>query len=181
MSAVGFGAFLLVVWLLLWGSVTMANVASGLVVAAIVLFVLPATRFPIRRPTVRVVPALRFVGRVTWGLFRANAVVAREILSRESSINTGIVAVPLPYCSAGLLTLVANVLSLAPGTMAIEVTQDPASVVYVHVLHLEDVEAVRRQTLDLAALAVRGFGSAEAVAHLEELQALEHARKGDQR
>ncbi len=75
----------------------------------------------------------------------------------------------------------ANVLSLAPGTMAIEVTQDPASVVYVHVLHLEDVEAVRRQTLDLAALAVRGFGSAEAVAHLEELQALEHARKGDQR
>jgi multicomponent Na+:H+ antiporter subunit E len=169
MSAPGFGAFLLVVWLLLWGSVTIANVVSGLLVVILVLWILPNARFPIRRPTLRIVPALRFLGRVAYDLLRANALVTREIVARQSSINTGIVAVPLPYCSAGLLTLVANVLSLAPGTIAIEVTGDPA-VVFVHVLHLNDVEQVRRETLHLAALAVRGFGSAAAVEQLEELE-----------
>lgn len=169
MSGPGFGAFLLVVWLLLWGSVTVANVVSGLGVVILVLWILPNARFPIRRPTLRIVPTLRFLGRVTYDLFRANALVTREIVARQSSINTGIVAVPLPYCSAGLLTLVANVLSLAPGTIAIEVTRDPA-VVFVHVLHLGDVEKVRRETLHLAALAVRGFGSAAAVDQLEDLE-----------
>jgi multicomponent Na+:H+ antiporter subunit E len=166
MSAIGFGAFLLAVWLLLWGSVTVANVASGLLVVIVVLYVIPTARFPIRRPTLRLAPAAAFVAWVVIDLVRANAVVTREILARQSSINTAVVAVPLPHCSAGVLTLVANTLSLAPGTMAMEVTQEPA-VIYVHVLHLDDVEHVRRTIQHLSALAVRAFGSAEAVDALD--------------
>ena len=45
--------------------------------------------------------------------------------------------------------------------MPLELTQDP-TVLYVHVLHLRDVEAVRRDILRLTDLAVRAFGSAEA-------------------
>ncbi|QXC59172.1 Na+/H+ antiporter subunit E [Aquihabitans sp. G128] len=166
MTAVGLGGLLLAIWLLLWGSVTPANVLSGVVVIALVLRFIPDARFRFRRPTVRVGPALRFAGLVLVDLFRANLVVTREILSRESSINTGVVAVPLPLCSDGLLTLVANVLSLTPGTMPIEVTREPP-VIYVHVLHLRDVEAVRRDVQRLSALAIRAFGSPEAVAILD--------------
>lgn len=172
MSGLGFGAFLLAVWLLLWGSVTFANVASGLAVVTLVLWLVPNARFPLRRPTVRVGPLLAFLAWVAIDLVRANAVVAREILARQSSINTGVVAVPLPHCTPGLLTLVANVLSLAPGTMAMEVTKEPAAI-YVHVLHLDDVEEVRRTIQHLSALAVRAFGSAEAVASLDGLEHLE--------
>lgn len=167
MSAVGFGALLLGIWLLLWGSVTVANVLSGLAVVALVLWVIPDARFHVRRPTLRVAATARFVGRVLADLFRANLVVTREILSRESSINTGVVAVPLPLCSDGLLTLVANVLSLTPGTMPIEVTREPP-VIYVHVLHLRDVEAVRADVQSLSALAIRAFGSDAAVAVLDD-------------
>mgnify|MGYP003440902821 CR=1 FL=1 len=42
MSAVGFGALLLGIWLLLWGSVSLANVLSGLAVVALLLFALTA-------------------------------------------------------------------------------------------------------------------------------------------
>lgn len=56
-------------------------------------------------------------------------------------------------------------LGLAPGTMPIEVTRDPA-VIYLHVLHLHDVEAVRADVNRLAELAVRAFGTPEAVAGL---------------
>lgn len=166
MSGVGFGALLLAIWLLLWGSVTVANLVSGLAVVALVMVVIPDARFHVRRPTLRPVPALRFAGRVLADLVRANLVVTREILSRGSSINTGVVAVPLPLCSDGLLTLVANVLSLTPGTMPIEVTRQPP-VIYVHVLHLRDVEAVRRDVQHLSALAIRAFGSDDAIAVLD--------------
>lgn len=167
MSAVGFGALLLGIWLLLWGSVSLANVLSGLAVVALVLVVIPDARFHGRRPTVRPVATVRFVIRVLADVLRANAVLTREILSRESSITTGVVAVPLPLCSDGLLTLVANVLSLTPGTMPIEVTREPP-VIYVHVLHLRDVEAVRRDVQSLSALAIRAFGSSDAVAVLDD-------------
>jgi len=166
MSGLGFGALLVAIWVLLWGSLTPANVLSGVAVAVLVLAILPDARFRLRRPTVRPLPALRFAALVLVDLFRANLVVTREILSRQSSINTGVVAVPLPLCSDGLLTLIANVLSLTPGTMPIEVTRTPP-VIYVHVLHLRDVEAVRHDVQHLSALAVRAFGSAEAVAILD--------------
>lgn len=166
MSLVGFGGLLLAIWLLLWGSVTPANVLSGIVVVAAVLRFIPDHRVRFRRPIVRPGPALRFVGRILGDLFQANLVVSREILSRGSKIHTGVVAVPLPLCSDGLLTLIANVLSLTPGTMPIEVTREPP-VIYVHVLHLDDVEAVRRDVQHLSALAIRAFGSDEAVEILD--------------
>ena len=61
-----------------------------------------------------------------------------------------------------MLTLIANVLALTPGTLPLEATTSPA-VIYVHVLHLTDVETVRRDVQHLTALAVRAFGSQAAV------------------
>lgn len=167
MNGIGFGALLLGIWLLLWGSVTPANVLSGLVVVTLVLVVIPDARFHVRRPTVRPVATVRFLARVLTDLVRANAVLTREIVGRGSSINTGVVAVALPLCSDGLLTLVSSVLSLTPGTMPIEVTRQPP-VIYVHVLHLRDVETVRRDVRSLSALAIRAFGSDAAIAVLDE-------------
>ena len=70
---------------------------------------------------------------------------------------------PLPGCSDELLTLISNLLALSPGTMPLELRQDPI-VLYVHVLHLTDVEDFRREILHLADLTVQAFGSDRAVA-----------------
>jgi multicomponent Na+:H+ antiporter subunit E len=163
-AGAGLGLALLAIWLLLWGEVTVANVLSGLVTVAVVLAVVPDVRAGADL-AVRPVWALRFLVRVVTGTVRANLVVTREILTRGSGLHTGIVAVPMPGCSDSLLTVMANVLALAPGTMPIEVTRTPP-VVYVHVLHLHDVEQARREMGELAALAVRAFGPADAVAAL---------------
>lgn len=165
MSSIGLGALLLAIWLLLWGGASAADVAGGLVVVGLVLWIVPDVGWPARRPTVRLGWALRFVGRVLVDLVRANAVLTREILSPGSSIATGVVRVPLTGCSDGVLTVVANVLALTPGTMPIDVEHDPAAI-SVHVLHLRDVEAVRHDITALATLAVRAFGAPQAVAAL---------------
>lgn len=156
---------LIALWILLWGQATVANVVSGAVIVAVVVAVLPDVGFGFDRPTVRPHWALCFAARVVTDLVRANLSVGAEVVSPRPTVDTGIVAVPLPHCSDGVLTLVANVLGLAPGTMPIEVTRDPA-VIYLHVLHLHDVEAVRADVNRLAELAVRAFGTPEAVAGL---------------
>jgi hypothetical protein len=61
--------------------------------------------------------------------------------------------------------MVANSISLTPGTLTIDVGED-AKVLYVHVLHLRGVEQVRRDVHRLELLAIKAFGSDEAVSEM---------------
>lgn len=157
------GAWLLTAWLVLWGSLTTANVLSGVAVAVGVLLIpLPArdARFAFRP-----LPAVRFVAYFAWQLVRASVVVAIEVATPRNRIRTGIVAVPLRGASDALVTLVADAVSLTPGTLTLEARRDPPTL-YVHVLHLHDVEQVRRSIRRTEVLAVRAFGSRDALAGL---------------
>ncbi len=153
------------IWVLLWGSASAANVISGLVVGAAIVLVVPGLRAGRGRrwPPVRPLAILRLIGHVIVSTVASNVVLTREVLSRGSQIRTGIVGVPLPDCSDELVTLITNLLALAPGTMPIELTQNPPEL-YVHVLHLHDVEEVRRDIHRLTDLVVRAFGSRQAIA-----------------
>lgn len=156
---------LALIWVLLWGAATFANIAAGLLVGLVLVLVVPGLRPRSSGgpPVLRPVAAVRLVGHVLVDTVRSNIVLTREVLSPRSRIRTGVVGVELPGCSDELLTLVTDLLALAPGTMPIELTSDP-TILYVHVLHLHDVEQVERDVLTLTDRAVRAFGSAEAVA-----------------
>lgn len=148
------------VWVLAWGSLTLANVLGGLAVATVVLFVAPdglgrrdgGRRWPVIRP----LAIARLLGFLLIELVRSNVVLAREVLARRSRLHAGVMAVPLPGCSDGLLTLISNVLALTPGTNPVHVDRDP-TVIYVHVLWMHDVERSRAEVLRLADLAFRAF------------------------
>lgn len=160
------GAWLLVVWLALWGNVTIANVLSGVVVAAAVQL-LPDPHPVGGRFSVRPLAALRFLAYFAYKLVEASIVVAREAATRRDHINTGVVEVPLLGASDSLVTVVANAIALTPGSVTVEVESEPPTL-YVHVLHLRSVEEVRRDIHRLEVLAVRAFGSAEALAGIEQ-------------
>lgn len=166
MSAVAYGLALTVIWVLAWGSASVANVLSGAAVAVALLVLAPDTWPRPGRPRIRPVAIVAFALKVVVKVIESNVVIAREVLARRSRIRTGVVAVPLPECSDALLTLVTNVLALTPGTIPLEITRDP-TVIYVHVLHLRDVEDARAEVQDLAAAAYRAFGSDRAVAELD--------------
>ncbi len=151
---------LVAVWVALWGDLSAANVASGVVVGVLVLALFPPTVHR-RSSRLRPVAAARFVAWFAWKLAEASAVVAWEAVSPRNRINEGIVAIPIRGVSDGLITLVANAISLTPGSLTLEVRRRPA-VLYVHVLHLHDIEAVRREICHLEVLAIRAFGPLEA-------------------
>lgn len=165
--------WLTVVWVGLWGSVTVANVLGGLVVATVLVAVLPLPPVP-GRPVVRPLSLLRFVGHFAVDLVVSSVQVSRLVLRPRLALRQGVIAVPVRGASDGLLTLLADAISLTPGTLTLEVDR-PRSTLYVHVLDLgpgaDDIAEVRRSTLSLERLAVRAIGSAEARQALAEDEA----------
>jgi multicomponent Na+:H+ antiporter subunit E len=156
-------------WVLLWGNLSVANALSGLAVAVVVLVVarLPRLSRPGAADSAKIAPlaTLRFGVFVLVKLIEANLVLAWEIVTPRNRIHTGVVQVPLRTESDLALMVVANVVTLTPGTITIEVEQSPP-VLYVHVLHLHDLDAVRRDLLRIEELSVRAFGSSAARAQL---------------
>jgi multicomponent Na+:H+ antiporter subunit E len=114
---------------------------------------------------IRPLRAARFGAYFLYKLVEASLVVARTVVSPRHRISTGIVAVPLQGCSDAVATIIADAISLTPGTLTLEVRPEPLEL-YFHALDVRDVERVRADVRRLEVLAVRAFGSAEAIAGL---------------
>lgn len=155
---------LLIVWLALWSDVSTANFLSGLLVA--VGIVLVFRTWSAGTVVVRPVRVAGFALHFLYKLVEASLVVARTVISPRHRINTGIVAVPLQGCSDAVATLIADTISLTPGTLTLEVRRDPLTL-FVHALDVRDIEQVRADVRRLEVLAVRAFGPPAAVAELE--------------
>lgn len=163
MTLVVRGLLLVVIWLALWGEVTAANVLSGVLVAAVVVGGFDRRRRG--RVVVRPIAALRFAVHFAGRLVVAGVVVARTVIAPAHRVRTGVVAVPLVGCSDAVVTLVADAVSLTPGTLTIEVRREPPTL-FVHALDVKEVEQVQAEVRRLEVLAVRAFGSGEALAQL---------------
>lgn len=154
---------LTVIWIVLWSDLSIANVAGGLLVATVIAVLFDTWNngtFPIRP-----VHAIRFAVYFLYKLVEASIVVARTVIAPRNRVRTGIIAVPLRGCSDAVATLVADAISLTPGTLTLEVRRDPLTL-YVHALDTRDVEQVQLDIRTLEVLAVRAFGDADAIAGL---------------
>lgn len=173
-------------WVALWGDVSPGNIVGGFVVAIGVLGVArPVGVTGLEGNSFRPLAALHYALYFLRELLKSNFVVAWEIITPRSQINRAIIAVPMHTMSAGVVTLVANTITLTPGTVTIDVHESPRDgddrlvdrTLYVHVLHFVDIETVRRNVLKLERLAVKAFGSRLELAEVEaELAALEGGR-----
>lgn len=159
--------WLTAVWAALWGSLTVGTLLGGVLVGTVLVLAFPRRPSPLGW-SFRLLPFLRFALDFLGRFLVANAVVAWEVITPNNAetVNEAFVAVPLTGVSDGIVTLVANAISLTPGTLTVEVERHP-TVLYIHVLHLRDVEHVRSEVLKMELLAVRAFGSREAIEQAE--------------
>lgn len=133
---------LVALWLLAWGEVSAANLVSGVALASLLLVAFP----PAARTSRTLRPSAWGIARlgayILGQLVTSNVLVAREIVSRGSRVRTGVLAYEVRHPTDEVVTLVANVIALTPGTMTVEATRDP-TVLYVHFLLLDDIEVAR--------------------------------------
>ncbi|PRY48222.1 multisubunit sodium/proton antiporter MrpE subunit [Geodermatophilus tzadiensis] len=160
--------WLVLVWMLLWGTWSWANLLSGLLVALTVLILLPLPHV-IDGTRVRPVPLLVFLGHFVVDLFTSGAEVAWQALRPGGVHRTAIVQVQLRADSDLLLTLVAEATSLVPGSLVLDLDREHR-VITLHLLpvrDLADVERKKAHVLVVERRLVRAFGSAADVAALE--------------
>jgi multicomponent Na+:H+ antiporter subunit E len=156
------------VWILLWGTWSWANVLSGLTVALVVTLVLPLPPV-VGNTRVRPLPLLRYVGHFLGDLVVSGAQVAWRALAPGGVTQGAIVRVQLRVDSDLLLTVVAETVSLVPGSLVLDLDREER-LISVHLLHVHDADDVARQKADVLATEeriVRAFGTAEDIAALE--------------
>ncbi|MFD2091600.1 Na+/H+ antiporter subunit E [Blastococcus deserti] len=160
-------AWLVLVWILLWGTWSWANLLSGLAIAVVVLVLLPLP--PVVGGTrVRPGPLVRFVGHFLVDLVVSGAQVAWWALRPGGAGRGAIVRVQLRADSDLLLTMVAEAISLVPGSLVLDLDREQRQI-SVHLLHAADLADVERQKAGVLATEdriVRAFGSADDIAAL---------------
>ncbi len=151
---------LVVVWVALWGDLSWANVVGGVLVASLVLAVGgPGRDGPVRRPGWGAVA--RYAAEFARDLVVATWEVARQVFWPVSRLRPAVVAVPLRSADPGLLALVADSITLTPGTLTVE-ADDASSTLWVHLLHLPEdgVDDVVAQVQHLEDVGARALGVA---------------------
>jgi multicomponent Na+:H+ antiporter subunit E len=158
--------WLVAVWVGLWGSLTAANLLGGIAVAGALLTLLPLPGHQAHGP-VRPQALLRFALFFAVELVRASLVVAWQVLHPRRRLRSAVIAVEVPGASDRLLTVLANAISLTPGTLTLDVDRQRA-VLYVHVLDVGagGVDDARRSIAGLQRRAVLAVGSHDAVSAL---------------
>lgn len=161
----GVVAWLAIVWIMLWGDLTWANILGGIVVAIVVLWALPLPRVPFNGK-VSVLGAFYLLARLAWDTLVASIAVARVALSFGTIPHGGVIRVPLRSRNDLYLTLTADLCSLVPGSIIVEAHRS-SSVLYVHVFDLPDEEALaaaRRSVYEQEARVLYALASPEEIA-----------------
>lgn len=135
-------AILLLTWVILWDSVAPSVVLIGALLAwALPLYTIRFWPQPVR--VANFGAAVRFAFVVVWDIVVANIAVARLILGRNSRLRPRFYRVPIELDDDLAITLLGGIISLTPGTVTTDVSEDRKTLI-VHGLHVPDeAEAVR--------------------------------------
>ncbi|MBN1668322.1 MAG: Na+/H+ antiporter subunit E [Anaerolineales bacterium] len=136
-------------WLALTGQFTPLNFAAGFILSALLLRLVPhSSETP--KYFRRVTNTFTFILFYLWELLLANLRVAASVLSPSMRLSPMVVAIPLKEQSDISITLLANLITLTPGSLSLDVSND-RRVLYVHTMHARDVEQYRREIKALEA------------------------------
>ncbi len=129
------------IWVLLTGTFTPANLVIGFVLGYLVLAVAGST-VGAQGYATRVWRRVGFLLFYIWELLLSNFRVARDVLRPRSTARPAIVAIPVEGLSAVQITLLANLITMTPGTLSID-TSDDRKTLYIHAMFVDDVQKLR--------------------------------------
>jgi multicomponent Na+:H+ antiporter subunit E len=98
----------------------------------------------VRRILVRPIRAAGLLLLFLWEILLANLRVAYDVLTPRHRMRPGVIAVPLDARSDAEITLLANLITLTPGSLCLDVSGDRQTL-YIHAMYIEDIPTVRRK------------------------------------
>ena len=134
--------WLILVWVLLWGTISAANILSGLAIALMITLWLPLPPVPVEG-RLHPLPLLHLVVTVAYYLLVSSVQVAALALKPGPPPLTAVLRAHLAVKSDLVLALAVNIINLTPGTVVLEIDQ-ARRMIYVHVLDVGSDRTVKR-------------------------------------
>lgn len=126
------------IWVALTGNFTAVNFLFGFVLSLAIMWVMTMNRrdntYFTRGPKV-----IAFIFFFIYELIKANMQVAYDVITPRFYMKPGIIKIPLSAKTDLEITLLANLITLTPGTLSLDVSDDK-KVLYVHAMYVKDKE-----------------------------------------
>jgi multicomponent Na+:H+ antiporter subunit E len=152
--------WLTVVWVGLWGDVSFANVLGGLALSVTVCLLFPLPPLPMHLH-VRVLPLCWLVIRFLADVVVASVEVSWKTVQFHRLPRNAVIEVDLDTTSDLILTVVAEMVSLVPGSLVVEARRSTHTL-FLHVLDAKTeagADKMRTQVMRLERRVVRALGS----------------------
>ncbi|MFC4873001.1 Na+/H+ antiporter subunit E [Negadavirga shengliensis] len=126
------------IWLAVTGAFTFENFVFGFLLSFVLMWLITTNRredkYFYRGPKL-----VAFIFFFLYELIKANVQVAYDVITPRYYMKPGIIKIPLTAKSNLEITLLANLITLTPGTLSLDVSDD-RKVLYVHAMYVNDKE-----------------------------------------
>lgn len=151
MKAFGWNMLLALFWVILSGNYNIGNLVAGMLLSYLVLAYVARDKPAFANYFGKLPKIISFILFFLWDLTKANARVAYDVLTPTHLMRPGVIAIPLDIKDEAGITMFANLITVTPGSLALDVSSD-RKVLYVHLMYLDDEG---RQLAELKALEAR--------------------------
>ena len=144
MNMLAWNVLLALTWAVAFGKFTPQHLAFGFGLGYLILMftrrALGPTHYFVKVPQV-----IGFAFFYLWQLFLSNLRVAYDVVTPTHYMKPGVIAVSLEARTDVEITMLANLITLTPGTLSLDLAPD-RSVLYVHCMYIDDgnVDLARR-------------------------------------
>ncbi|ASQ45751.1 Na+/H+ antiporter subunit E [Legionella clemsonensis] len=95
------------------------------------------------KPLFKPIKLTRFIFYVLWEILIANLRVAYHVITPGLSARPGVIAIPLDCKTALEITWFANIISLTPGTLVLDISAEKKEI-YVHAMFVDDRDYLKK-------------------------------------
>lgn len=140
--------FMAIVWVFLTGDLNIINFFEGFIVSFIILFVIRKS-LPNDNYFTKIPKVISFIIYFMKELIMSNLMLAYDILTPTDYMTPGIVAIELDAKTDFEITLLASLITLTPGTLSIDISDDKSKL-YIHSVYIKnkDVELLKHSIKD---------------------------------
>lgn len=129
---------LTLIWMALTGTFGLSNFLFGFILSFLILWIMKRSNDD-KRYFNKIPRLFSFIGYFLFELIKANLQVAYDVITPKYFMKPGIVKIPLDAKTDLEITLLANLITLTPGTLSLDVSDDK-KVLYVHSMYIHDKE-----------------------------------------
>lgn len=142
MNIFGLNIALAVIWAALTGNIGSVNLAVGFALGSAALYVTRPLFPGSERYFLRGFRWIRLILTFLWELVASSLQVVWDVLTPQHLARPGIIMVPLDSHSEMEILVLTNYISLTPGTICLDVTEDRGTLL-IHAMFADDPDAIR--------------------------------------